>query len=206
VRHPVLRGIILDFGGVFTKTRSRDAVLHHWENQLGLGRGALLDLLFSGEHWWAVSTGKSSADEYWQHITDALNGRVPPPLEPFKHNPFACEGLNGRMVALVRRLHGHYRIGLLSNATPYLEVLIKQYGLTDLFDVIVNSSRAGLRKPDPAIYRLTLTDLGLTAQECLFVDDKERNTEVAQGLGMQALVFQSVADLKRQLRDRYGVA
>jgi len=197
-----MKGIILDFGGVFTKPRLRDAVLHRCERQLGLSRDALRDLLFVGEHWWLVSTGKSSTEDYWQHITDALDGRVPSALEPFKHNPFAYESLNGRMVTLVRRLHRRYKIGLLSNATPYLEVLIEQHGLTGLFDVIVNSSRVGLRKPDPEIWRLTLSRLGLEPRDCLFIDDKERNTEVALTLGMQAAVFRSAVDLERQLRER----
>ena len=175
-----MRAIIFDFGGVFTKTRSRDLVLHRCEDQLGLARGALWGLLFVGEHWWSVSTGKASAEGYWQRICDALGGQVPPALEPFKHNPFAYEELNGTMVALVRRLHRRFKIGLLSNATPYLEVLIEQKGLMDLFDIIVNSARVGLRKPDPEIYRLTVAKLELEPQQCLFVDDKERNTEVAR--------------------------
>ena len=198
---PAIEGIILDFGGVFTKTRPRDIVLHRCEEQLGLASDVLLRLLFTGEHWWSVSTGKISADSYWQHFRDALGGQIPPALEAFRHNPFAYEELNETMVALVRRLHRRYRIGLLSNATPYLEVLIERYGLTDLFDVIVNSARVGLRKPDPEIYRLTLTGLRLDARHCLFIDDKQRNTEAAQALGMKALVFRSAAALERRLRD-----
>jgi putative hydrolase of the HAD superfamily len=198
-----MRAIIFDFGGVFTKTRSRDVVLHRCEHQLGLARGALLGLLFVGENWWSVSTGKTSADGYWQRICDALGGQVPPALEPFKHNPFAYEELNATMVSLVRRLHRRFKIGLLSNATPYLEVLIEQNGLKDLFDVIVNSARVGLRKPGHEIYRLTVAKLKLEPQQCLFVDDKERNTEVAQALGMKAVVFRSAADLERQLRARH---
>jgi putative hydrolase of the HAD superfamily len=202
---PGMRGIIFDFGGVFTKTHSRDVVLHGLEDQLGLARGALLGLLFAGENWWSVSTGKTSADSYWRRICDALGGQVPPALESFKHNPFAFDELNGTMVALARRLHRRHKIGLLSNATPYLEVLIEQNGLADLFDIIVNSARVGLRKPDPEIYRLTLAKLELEPRHCLFVDDKERNTEVAQTLGMKALVFRSAADLERQLRHRHAL-
>jgi epoxide hydrolase-like predicted phosphatase len=198
-----MRGIIFDFGGVFTKTRPRDVVLHRCEDQLGLPRGALLGLLFAGQHWWLMSTGNTSADDYWQYIRDALGGPVPPALEPFKYNPFAYEELNGTMVILVRRLRRRFRIGLLSNATPYLEVLIEQNRLAYLFDIIVNSARVGLRKPDPEIYRLTVARLEPEPQQCLFVDDKERNTEVAQALGLKAVVFRSAANLERQLRDQH---
>jgi epoxide hydrolase-like predicted phosphatase len=197
-----MRGIIFDFGGVFTRTRSRDVVLQRCEDRLSLSRGTLLSLLFAGEHWWSVSTGKISADDYWQRISEALGDQVPPDLEPFRHNPFAYEELNWTMVDLVRRLYRHYKIGLLSNATPYLEVVLEENGLTDLFDVIVNSARVGLRKPDPEIYGLTMARLRLEPQQCLFVDDKERNTKVAQALGMHAVIFRSAAALERQLREQ----
>lgn len=196
-----LRGIIFDFGGVFTKTRRRKAMLQRIEDELGLGRGELASLLFSGEHWWAVSTGKVTAEEYWEAVRNVLGGRVPAVLEPFKYNPFAYEGLNQRMMRLARRLHQHYRTALLSNAMPYLDTLLAEHGLTELFDVVVNSARVGLRKPDAAIYELTLERIQVPAPQCLFVDDKERNTKVAQDLGMRAIVFRSAADLMRRLKE-----
>jgi epoxide hydrolase-like predicted phosphatase len=199
VRHRACKGIIFDFGGVFTKTGPRARLLRHCEEQLGLPRETLLNLLFSGEHWWATSTGKISSEEYWHQVTDSLGGSVPAALEPFKDNPFAYEALNRRMITLARRLHRRYKIALLSNATPYLDVLLAQQRLTDIFDVVVNSARVGMRKPDPAIYRLTLSLLGLEPAQCLFVDDKERNTQVAEALGMAAIPFRSAAHLARQL-------
>ena len=103
------------------------------------------------------------------------------------------------MVALARRLHKRYRLALLSNATPYLEVLLAEYGLRDIFDIVMNSARVGMRKPDTGIYLLTLERMELLASHCLFVDDKERNTAVAEALGMKAIVFRSAAQLARGL-------
>ncbi|MGB9879795.1 MAG: HAD family hydrolase [Anaerolineae bacterium] len=194
------RGIIFDFGGVFTKTKRRDQILQRCEDELRLARGTLMDLIFAGEHWLAVSTGKISAEEYWQAIGKALDGAVPAVLEPFRDNPFAYEELNKSMVALARRLHRGYKLALLSNATPYLEVLLATYNLGDLFDVVVNSARVGMRKPDREIYQLALEKMGLLAPQCLFVDDKERNTLAAEALGMYAITFRSAAQLERQLR------
>lgn len=199
-----LRGIIFDFGGVFTKTRSREVILRRCEAELGLVQGELASLLFTGEHWWAVSTGKISVEEYWQHIHNTLGSKVPDLLKPFRDNPFAYEKLNKRMIALGRRLHQRYRTALLSNATVYLDTLLAEHGLTTLFDVIVNSARVGLRKPDPAIFKLTAGRMGLSPTQCLFVDDKERNTRAAQALGMKTIVFRSAAHLMRQLKNLEG--
>lgn len=194
------QGVILDFGGVLTKVRPRNVILRRCEEELGLPKGALMEVLFSGEHWYAVSTGRASPEEYWQCVRHALGGHVPAVLAPFRDSPFAYEELNQRMIALVRRLHRTYTTALLSNATPSLDSLLADHGLTVLFDVIVNSSRVGLRKPDPTIYQLTVEQMGLLPEQCLFVDDKERNIAVARALGMQAILFRSAAHLARYLQ------
>ena len=197
----LVKGIILDFGGVFTKSRLREVVLRRCEPQLGLEKGELRRLLFANDAWRAVSSGKASAQDYWDHVTSEL-AKVPPALEPFKYNPFAYEELNQRVVRLAKRLRKRYRTALCSNATLHLDTLLSDYGLRPVFDVIVNSARVGLRKPDPQIYRLTAERMGLTVEQCLLVDDKERNTLAAEALGMKAIVFRSAADLARQLDDR----
>jgi len=132
--------------------------------------------------------------------TDALGGRVPALLEPFKHNPFAYEDLNQRMITLGRRLQKRYRTALLSNATVYLDTLLAEHGLTTVFDVIVNSARVCVRKPDPKIFGLTVQRMGLAPRQCLFVDDKVRNTTAAQAVGLRTIVFRSAAHLIRQLK------
>jgi len=196
-----VKGVIVDFGGVFTKTGKRRQVSQSCEAELGLRSGSISELLFTGQHWWDVSTGKISQDKYWQQVRKALGRTIPTRLEPFRYNPFAYEQLNQAMVLLVRRLHRYYKVALLSNATPYLDTLLDDYCLAGLFDTVVNSSRVGWRKPEPEIYWLTCQRLGLTPAECLFIDDKERNTQAAESLGMTALVFRSVAQLGRDLAE-----
>ncbi len=197
-----IQGIIFDFGGVFTKTLPRAKILRQCEAQLGLAEGELAGILFTGANWWDVSTGRTSADEYWQHVTHALGGKIPEMLEPFKYNPFAHEDLNKRVITLARQLHKRFCTALLSNATIYLDTLLAKHNLTFLFDIVVNSARVGLRKPDPAILELTLDSMSLTPAQCLFIDDKQRNTKAADALGLQTIVFRSAAQLKRQLEVR----
>jgi putative hydrolase of the HAD superfamily len=61
----------------------------------------------------------------------------------------------------------------------------------ELFEVVVDSAFVGIRKPDPAIYELTLERLGdgVQASDCVFVDDLEVNCEAARTLGMRAVRF-----------------
>jgi putative hydrolase of the HAD superfamily len=67
------------------------------------------------------------------------------------------------------------------------------------FDVRVWSYQLGVAKPDPAIYRHTLAELGVEPEEALFIDDKRINVEAARALGIQAIEFSSVEGLRAGL-------
>jgi putative hydrolase of the HAD superfamily len=125
------------------------------------------------------------------------------------------EGLIGRLfagmtadVAMldgVRELHGGgVRTALLSNswgdALAYDEAL-----LDELFDTVVISSEVGLRKPDPAVYELAATRLGLPPSACVFVDDLPGNLKPARALGMATVLHRgdsaaTLAEVRSLLR------
>lgn len=78
------------------------------------------------------------------------------------------------------------------------------YYLVGNFDVVVLSDQHGIRKPDPEIFRLTLDQLGLPADECVFLDDTEANLVPAYRMGMavvHALDEQVTAPALRKLLD-----
>src|SRR3984893_11656836 len=79
-------------------------------------------------------------------------------------------------VAAVKTLAPHYRLGLLSNfddAQCGREVLLDT-GVADLFEAVIISAEAGLRKPNPQIYQRILTMRQLEPREVLFVGDTPR--------------------------------
>jgi epoxide hydrolase-like predicted phosphatase len=59
--------------------------------------------------------------------------------------------------------------------------------LRSLFDVFVESSVEGLRKPDPRIYRLVCTRLGIQPSQAVFLDDIGRNLKPARELGLATI-------------------
>jgi putative hydrolase of the HAD superfamily len=62
-----------------------------------------------------------------------------------------------------------------------------------LFDVVIESSKAGVRKPDPAIYRLMCEALDVSAEKCLYLDDLGINCKGAAMVGMTAIKVVSEA-------------
>ena len=101
------------------------------------------------------------------------------------------------MVEALRRCHDRLKTALLTNnfvphedpppggewarpENPMAEVLHH-------FDVIVESSRVALRKPDPAIYRLVCRELGVEPEEAVFLDDLGINLKPARAMGMTTI-------------------
>jgi putative hydrolase of the HAD superfamily len=70
--------------------------------------------------------------------------------------------------------------------------------------VVVDSAFVGMRKPDPAIYELTLERLGVAAEECVFVDDLEPNCETARNLGMRVVRFEHAEQAIPELRSAFA--
>src|ERR1017187_7820363 len=105
----------------------------------------------------------------------------------------------GAMADAVRQIHdADYRTALLTNISREGEAIFtKLFPVDELFDVVVDSSKVGMRKPDPAIYPLTCSRLGVAPERCLFIDDLLCNVEAAEALGMvtiQCLDPVAVAD------------
>jgi 2-haloacid dehalogenase len=68
------------------------------------------------------------------------------------------------------------------------------------FDGTVVSGFEGVAKPDARVFELLLARFGLEASKTLFVDDSRTNVEAAHAVGMQAIQFESPAQLREWLR------
>jgi HAD superfamily hydrolase (TIGR01509 family) len=112
-------------------------------------------------------------------------------------------------VAGLAWLQGRCQVALLSNAPPSLRTLLDQLGLARYFDHMIISGEVDVRKPDPGIYHLALSSLGVRAEESLFVDDLEENLAAARGVGMACLLMdrgnQQPPTAFRRVTDMQGV-
>ena len=71
--------------------------------------------------------------------------------------------------------------------------------LREHFDVFIESSVEGLRKPDPAIYRLTCERLGAQPSTCIFLDDIGSNLKPARAMGLETIKVESPEAALQQL-------
>jgi len=76
--------------------------------------------------------------------------------------------------------------------------------LQDHFDAFIESSKVGLRKPDPRIYALACDALGALPSEAVFLDDIGRNLKAARELGMRTIKVDAPEPALEELRRHVG--
>jgi putative hydrolase of the HAD superfamily len=74
------------------------------------------------------------------------------------------------------------------------------------FDVFIESTRVGLRKPDPRIYQLACRQLGVEPEQAAFLDDIGLNLKAARALGMTTIKVESLPDALTELSRVTGIA
>ncbi len=142
--------------------------------------------------WHRVETGHLDLDTFVatvkQQFADHLDVDHPAMrLRGGDFNVFRDAGAHWSMVHRVRRLRRDgYRTAILTNNVKEWSQWREVIPIDD-FDVVVDSCEVGLRKPDPAIWDLTLDRLGLAADETVFLDDHPDNVRAASDMGLHGV-------------------
>jgi putative hydrolase of the HAD superfamily len=192
-----------------------DGVIRHWHGHeftalaesVGLTGEELGDIVFEPELLAAAMTGVVVSEDWADEIgrrAGALYGCDPATVTA----GFTALGwtVDLEVVELIRevRAAGRAKVALFSNASTRLEVDLESVDLHIEFDVVFNSARLGLAKPDIEAFTTVADQLKVPVGRCLFVDDTVPNVEGARLAGMQAEPFTGVAEL-RALFERVGL-
>ncbi len=104
---------------------------------------------------------------------------------------------------LLEELHTRGRVvmGQLNNESRELnDIRLERFGLKRYMSCFFCSGYVGLRKPDPAIYRMAVEVLQKPASEIVFIDDREKNAEEARSRGLHAIQYTGSAALRAGLQ------
>ncbi|MFN8053123.1 MAG: HAD family phosphatase [Acidimicrobiales bacterium] len=190
-----VRAVFFDFGGVFID--SPFAAVGTAAAKLGLGPDDLIDVVFgpydtdTDHPWHRLERGEITFDEARSGIGDLSESRGMERLDPIVALADLAGGYEVRefMVQAVRDLRAQgITTGVITNN-------IAEFGSTwramipvdELFDDVVDSSSVGMRKPDPAIYRLACERVGVDPAAAVFIDDYQGNVDGARAVGLQAV-------------------
>jgi putative hydrolase of the HAD superfamily len=201
----VRRGLISDFGGVLTSPLHEGFLAYQEESGVSLeqlGRAMGLATEEHGEHpLFVLERGEITEVEFRARIEPHLEEGFD--LTRLRTVYFERMEPNPVMIEFVREAREQgVRTALLTNNAREWEPLwrSKLPEIDELFEVVVDSAFVGMRKPEPAIYELTLERLGLEGGDCVFVDDLEPNCETARALGMIAVRFEHPEQAVSELR------
>lgn len=206
--------VISDFGGVLTTPLVQSFVAVQDETgisfeELAKAMGRIEEA--DGAHpLYELEKGNLSEVDFLRKLGDELEPALGhrPELHRFSEIYFDALHPNAPMIDLMREVKqaGH-RMGLLTNNVREWEPLWRaMLPVDEIFEVVVDSGFVGLRKPDPAIYELTLERLdGAPAEECLFIDDVDVNCAAARELGMSAIHYQHNDQAIPEIREALGL-
>ena len=204
------KAVIFDLGGVVLQ--SPFPAFSRYEREWRLPRGFLNGLILRGGAsgpWARLERGELSFGEFC-HAFDAEAAEAGGEISSRDLMNRLVESTTPRpeMFAVVRRLRAlGLRVAALTNNWIHegaRAAWIDEVGPE--FDVVVESSQVGMRKPEPGIYELTCGRLGLSPSEAVYLDDIGGNLKAARGLGMHTIKVNDPAVAVRELERVLGVS
>jgi len=206
----MLNGLLVDYGGVLTSPVvdsfagfcAREAI------DAGLFRSVILDAAReNGSPFARVETGEISQDEFDAAVAQLLGMACGRAIESkdLKQRLFADIRPDQPMLDAVRAARAAgIRTALVSNSWGGRDY--PRDGFAEIFDEVVISGEVGLRKPEPAIYRLAAERAGVDAGACVFVDDFRVNIEGAEAVGMTGVLHRTAEITIPKLEELLGAA
>ncbi|NWG53360.1 MAG: HAD-IA family hydrolase [Hydrogenophilaceae bacterium] len=194
----MINAIIWDFGGVFTS--SPFEAFNALEAERGLPRDFIRTLNATNPDtnaWAQFESARISAAEFDALFLEESGGRVR------GRDVMDCiyGRLRPRMVAALDALKAAgMRNGLITNnVASDRPKALELDAVFARFDHVIESSKAGIRKPDPRIYALMCEALDVEPAHCVFLDDLGVNLKPARAMGMATIKVlsedQALADL-----------
>lgn len=202
-----IRAVLFDFGGVLSE--SPFTAFGRYETENGLPEGFVRSLNATDHHanaWARLERGEVSLDQFAALFEDEAR------LAGHEVDADAVLSLLGgaprpAMIHAVERTRRRYLVALATNNFVSARPPAVGNGLSpvlSLFDEVIESSRLGIRKPEPAFFEACCTRLGIEPQEAVFIDDLGVNLKPARQMGMTTIKFvtesQAIEELETTLQ------
>ena len=194
----MIKAIIFDFGRVISAQKPL-SLFHRYEDELGLEPGTINSVMFDSQAWQKALVGRKTVEEFWYEIGPELGLNSHEEIDAFRNRYWADENINTNVLKLIQKLHGHYRLAVLSNAPPGLSQWLADWRILDFFDLVFCSGDEGVVKPDAMPFEVTLERLGVQPGEAVFIDDTMENVEAARKLGLHGILFTTAEELEDEL-------
>ena len=199
-----IRALILDYGGVLSEPQNLDPFQEIFQI-LGTDENSFTGIYYAERK--NYDNGQLSGKVYWLKILQYLG------LEPnesmvnhlIQADVQSWTQINGSMLCFVEESRSEVeKLAIISNMMrDTLAYMRNHFEWLQIFDDQVYSCEIGINKPDIRIYEYCLHKLDISAQECLFVDDSQKNVLGAMQSGMNVIHYKSFAQFSQEFRKGY---
>ncbi len=197
----VIRAVIFDFGEVLSYAPPPDTIAAIAE-LLRVTREEFREYYYAERQ--DYDRGILTAEQYWQAVArDAGAELTAEQIAWLRRTDVEMwSQVNPQMLSWAAELRSReIQTAVLSNMHADMAKSVRaEFAWIRDFECFILSAEIGFAKPDPEIFQHCLDCLKLPANEALFIDDKPRNTDASEALGMAAICADSPQAIREQLQ------
>lgn len=197
----MIKTVLFDYAGVISPTKNNYTFALENSKRFGLSPKELMQMTY--ENWAETVIGKQKCSIFWGQIAKKLK------VEPEELRRLVIETfpVDKRMVDIIRKTKKNYTTVLFSNQIEdWLEKVIDDNKLRNIFNFFVNSYNVGARKPDKKIFLEALKVTSSKPEEVLFVDDSFENIEAAKQMGINTIRFKKFNQFLTQYKKYVSIS
>lgn len=194
----MIKNIIFDFGGVLLDWNPRYLYKSYFNNDEEMEH--FLADICNGE--WNI---RQDAGRPFAEAVKELQAKFPEYAEAIQmydddwENMLKCELPESIDLLKELKFMGYGIYGLTNWSAEKIGYAFANYSFFSLFDGIVVSGVEKVVKPDRKIYEILLERYSLKPGECVFIDDNQDNVDMAKVLGINAIRFDNIGNVKEHL-------
>ena len=196
-----IRAVILDFGEVLCHLPTMEAV-DPLARMFQMDSQSFFPIYLQSRG--PYDRGDLLPAEYWEKFAADVGGKIDAnTIDQIRQlDVDLWSRINDAMIQWVEQIHSAgFKTAILSNMPLDMVLHVrKNFAWISHFDHHIFSAEVRSIKPEPAIYRHCIEALAVRPSEALFIDDRDVNLEQARAAGIRVIRFESVEQLRRELR------
>ena len=196
----MIKLIIFDIGGILQEEPSNTTMYKDIAQFLGITEEEFHNV--RKPYWHLATTGDISLKQLYEKVLKKLNKNLKAEDVVKKHlEEYAKieKVRNPEIIRIIEDLKINYEVVALTNTEQEMGEYNRGHGLFQFFEKAFLSTELHMKKPDAVIFQKVLEECNVNADEALFIDDKEENTEGARELGIPCILYENPKQLKKML-------
>ncbi len=196
----MIKLIIFDIGGILIQEPANTAMYKNIAQFLGISEEEYNEA--RKPYWHLATTGELSLKQLYEKVLKKVNKNMKAEDVVRKHlEEYAKieKVRNPEIIRIIEDLKINYEVIALTNTEQEMGEYNRVHGLFQFFEKAFLSTELHMKKPDAVIFQKVLEECNVTADEALFIDDKEENTEGARELGIPCILYENPKQLKKML-------